>query len=314
MQDEIISNKKYIITVAGPTASGKSSLAIKLAKYFNTEIISADSRQIYKEMNIGTAKPSIEDLKEIPHHFINHISIEDEYSAGKFETEVLAFLKVYFTQKDIAILVGGTGLYLRGVLEGFDDLPETDEKVVTTLDRLLQENGLAYLGEMLKTKDPDYYQKVDLSNSRRVIRALSIIETTGKTYSSFLKNTPTVKRDFESINILLDVPRAQLYNNINQRVDEMLLSGLEEEVKMLIPYKDKKSLQTVGYAELFEYFAGKIDHATAIELIKRNSRRYAKRQMTWFRKYGDWQTFTPEEWEKIIDYIENQIINSQKTK
>jgi tRNA dimethylallyltransferase len=309
LQDHIISNKKYIITVAGPTASGKSTLAIRLAKYFDAEIISADSRQIYKEMNIGTAKPSSKDLKEILHHFINHISIEDEYSAGKFETEVLAFLKVYFTHKDIAILVGGTGLYLRAVLEGFDDFPDTDAEVLLVLEQLLQEKGLTYLGEMLKTKDSEYYQKVDLSNSRRVIRALSIIESTGKTYSSFLKNSSTVQRDFESINILLDVPRAQLYSNINQRVEEMLLIGLEEEVKMLIPYKDKKSLQTVGYAELFEYFAGKIDYASSIELIKRNSRRYAKRQMTWFRKYGDWQTFTPEELDKIIDYIENKINN-----
>jgi len=295
-----------LIVVAGPTASGKTSLSISLAQKLSSEIISADSRQVYKEMSIGTAKPDEEEMQSIKHHFINRVSIKDEYNVGKYESDVISFLEKYFIKNDIAILTGGTGLYIDAIVNGLDDFPDIDLVIKDKLIFEFEKKGLSFLQDELKKNDPVYYKTVDLNNSHRLIRALSVIRQSNQPYSSFI-NKKNTKRDFEVVKILLNWSREDLYIRINKRVDLMINKGLESEVKKLYRYKSLKALQTVGYKELFEYFDGLISKDYAIELIKRNSRRYAKRQMTWFRNKGEWNIFDANKPNEILEFVKTRL-------
>ncbi len=295
-------HKKLLIVIAGPTASGKTSLAIELAKKLKAEIISADSRQVYKEMSIGTAKPTINEMQGVPHHFIGNVSIKEKYDVGIYEREVLGFLEKYYQKNEYAILVGGTGLYINAVLYGLDKFPDVDEEVKLKLNEEYQEKGIEHLQNELKEVDFDYYDSVDKNNAHRLIRALSVYRQSGSPYSSFLDKTRP-KREFEPIKILLDTPREVLYQRINDRVDDMLIEGLEEEAGDLYQFKHLKALQTVGYKELFKYFDGDITKEEAIDLLKQNTRRYAKRQMTWFRNKGKWNVFDAKNTDEIYDFI-----------
>lgn len=297
---------KYLIVVAGPTAVGKSNLALHLAEWLATDIISADSRQIYRDLNIGTAKPSEAELQRVHHHFINELSITETFSAALFEEQGLNRLEQIFEKHRVAILCGGTGLYIQALCRGFDQIPEVDLAIRNHLDTQFIEQGLKPLQALLTKHDPEYAKIVDMSNHRRVIRALSVINSTGMPFSTFL-NTNPIPRSFECINILLTEERKTLYDRINQRVDQMLELGLEQEVDGLIPYQNQQALQTVGYQEWFPYFSGEIDKGEVIRLIKRNSRRYAKRQMTWFRKSDNWESFQRNDWNLIKKHIESQI-------
>ncbi|MBK6565971.1 MAG: tRNA (adenosine(37)-N6)-dimethylallyltransferase MiaA [Saprospiraceae bacterium] len=302
-------NKKFVIVIAGPTASGKTSLSLALAKKYNAEIFSADSRQIYREMNIGTAKPSARELSDIPHHFINHRSIQNHFTAGIYQRELTEKLKHYFETHNIAVLVGGTGLYIKSFLEGLDDLPAVKAETLEYLNTQYEVMGLPYLQELLKEYDPTYYKTVDLANPRRLIRALSVCLSQDFPYSSFLGSQPnTSAPDFETIGIILAPPRDILYTNINRRVDDMIANGLEEEVRALIPFKDKTALKTVGYSEFFDYFENINTLEKTIELIKQNSRRYAKRQNTWFKKFGTGKTFSEWNDPSIFEYTENSLL------
>ena len=275
--------KKTLIVIAGPTAVGKTAVAIELAKKLNTEIISADSRQFYREMTIGTAKPTTDELKQAKHHFIDSHSIKDSFSVGDFEEQGLALLDDIFKKQDTAILVGGSGLYIKAICEGFDKLPSASPEVRDNLNLEFKTNGIVPLQEKLKVADPVYYSQVDLNNPQRLIRALEVFESTGVPFSSYRKSTVNI-RPFRCIKIGLNLPREELYQRINQRVDVMVKDGLVEEVKSLSPYRHFNALNTVGYSELFDYFDGKTDLPSAIELIKQNTRRFAKRQLTWFKK------------------------------
>lgn len=299
--------KRYLIVIGGPTAAGKTSTAIRIANHFGIEIISADSRQFFQEMSIGTAKPSTTELAQAPHHFINNLSIQDSYSVGAYEKEVLEKLEELLEGYEAAILVGGSGLYIRAVCEGLDEFPDVPESIKEELVRQFEEEGLAPLQASLETLDPQYYAEVDIANPHRLIRALSVIKASGEPFSKFRNQAPK-ERPFEIIKIVLEMDRVALYDRINQRVDQMLEDGLLEEAKSLHPFRHLNALQTVGYEELFNYFEGKTSLEEAIELIKRNSRRYAKRQMTWFRKKEDWQRFSPTDVEGILSYLQSQFI------
>lgn len=298
--------KKYLISVVGPTAIGKTNLAIQLAKSFNTEIISCDSRQFFKEMKIGTAVPSTEELAEVKHHFIQNISIEDNYSVGDFERDGLAFLNNFFKSHNICIMVGGSGLYEKAITVGFDTFPDIDPMIREQLNNEADDFGIERLQTELKEKDPIYYEEVDIHNRQRVIRALEICRGTGKLFSSF-RNQNLNPRPFEIIKIGLELPREQMYDRINRRVDIMLEEGLLEEVKNLIPKKHLNALNTVGYKELFQYFDGEYPIEFAIEEIKKNTRRFAKRQMTWFKKDESIQWFSPFDIHDIQTYLHNKI-------
>lgn len=298
---------KYLISIVGPTAIGKTALSIKLAQYFNTEIISADSRQFFKEMLIGTATPNKEELAAASHHFIHHKSITDYYNVGAFEKDALQCLETLFKTKDVVIMVGGSGLYIDAVTKGLDDFPEVDGNIRETLNSDLESKGLAYLQEQLKTLDSVSYNTIAIDNPHRVIRALEICIGTGKPYSSFL-NKDKPKRDFKTITIGLTADRAIIYNRINQRVDMMMEEGLLKEVENLLPYQHLNALNTVGYKELFNYLNGEWTLDFAVSEIKKNSRRYAKRQLTWFKKddsilWFDYLTDT----EAIIERIESEF-------
>lgn len=301
---------KYLISIVGPTAIGKTALSIKLAQYFQTEIISCDSRQFFKEMCIGTAVPSKEELEAAKHHFIQHISIFDAYNVGQFEKDAVTKLEALFQKHNIVIMVGGSGLYVDAVLKGLDDFPKVAPEVRADLNQKLQEKGITYLQDRLQELDPDYYEKVALENPHRLIRALEICIGSGQPYSSFLK-AETTQRDFTSIKIGLTAAREIIYNRINKRVDMMIDEGLLEEVEALSPHKHLNALQTVGYRELFRYFDGDFTLDFAISEIKKNTRRFAKRQGTWFRK--DEQTFWFDyetNCNEIIQLIEKKISES----
>lgn len=273
----------YLISVIGPTAIGKTSLAIQLAKHFDTEILSSDSRQFYKEMQIGTAVPSQEELSTAKHHFIQHKSIHDTYTVGDFEKEALATLEKLFKEKSVAIMVGGSGLYEKAVTKGLDKFPEVDQTIFDELNEEHRKNGIEKLAHQLTELDPDYAKNVDSENHQRVIRALSICLSSGKRFSDFLGQTEN-KRHFRNIIVGLDADRRIIYDRINQRVDIMLKNGLLEEAKSLEKYKTLNALNTVGYKELFEFMDGNVSLEKAIENIKTNTRRFAKRQLTWYRK------------------------------
>ncbi len=297
---------KYLIVIGGPTASGKTSVAIQLAQRLKTVILSCDSRQFYREMSIGTAKPTAEELAQAKHYFINSLSIREAYSVGDFERDALALLEKVYKKKDVVILTGGSGLFLRAVCEGLHNYPDVPTQVRADLETRWQQKGLEALQEELKQCDPDYYEQVDVHNHRRLIRALEVYRASGQPFSSF-QNQPKAERFFNPIYIQLDVERSQLYERINQRVEQMLEAGLVEEARRLYPFRENTALQTVGYQELFEHFDEKSTLEEAVELIKRNSRRYAKRQLTWFRKRPHWERFSPEAVTDIIVFIEDRM-------
>ncbi len=297
---------KTLIVIVGSTAIGKTSLSILIAKELKCSILSADSRQFYKEMTIGTAKPGEEEMLGIPHYFINSHSVSDDYNVGKYETDAIALLDKLFLTDDTAILVGGSGLYIDAVCKGFDDLPEANAEVRTKINTLFEEKGIEGLQQLLKELDDAYYRKVDLQNPQRISRALAVCLTSGKTYSSF-REGKIKKRNFNIIKIGLNTQRELLYEIINHRVEKMMEMGFLEEVKSLQNYKQLNSLQTVGYKELFDYLEGKMELNTTIDLIKQNTRRYAKRQLTWFRRDEEIKWFEPNETEAIMEYLKSQI-------
>ncbi len=296
--------KNYLIVILGPTAIGKTGIAIKIARHFGSEIISADSRQFYKELRIGTAYPTEAELKAVTHHFVGHLSITVNYNISQFEKEVLGFLQVYFNNHTNAVLAGGSGLYIDAVCHGIDDLPDADPKIRMALLETFQKEGINSLQKKLLELDPDYYEAVDLNNPNRVIRALEVSMVTGKKFSSLRSNNPR-KRDFEIIKIGLNRPRQELFDVIDKRVDLMIEKGLVEEVKNLLEFRRLNALNTVGYKEIINYLDGQWPLEKAIEKIKTNTRRYAKRQLTWFKKDPLIQWFHPDEKEKIIRFIED---------
>ena len=274
---------KKLISIIGTTGIGKTKLAIEIAKHFETEIISCDSRQFFKEMNIGTATPSAEELAEVPHHFIANLSVQDYYSIGQYEKEAIQKIEELFTKHDIVVLVGGSMMYEKAVIEGLHDLPEANEENQRKLEQILEEDGIEKLQNILEDLDKEYFNKVDKDNPRRLFRAIDIIWQTGKPYTENISEQMN-QRGFQVIRIGLQAPREIIYERINQRVDLMVGNGLLKEVESLIPFKNHLALQTVGYSELFKYFDGTWTLDFAIEEIKKNSRRFAKRQLTWYRK------------------------------
>ena len=296
-------SKQILLSVVGPTASGKSDIALKLASYFDTEIISADSRQFYRELNVGTAKPSSDELKRIPHHFINSHSILEEFNVGDFEKSALDLLCEPFRQYNILIMVGGSGLFCKSVWEGLDELPIIDTDLRNVINEEVLQNGLDILLVELSKNDPVYFNQVDKQNPMRVKRAIEVIRRTGKPFSSFFGKSK-MPRPFENLKIGLSLDRKLLYNNIDCRTDQMIKNGLFEEVKSLIPHQNLNALKTLGYTEIFDYYKGKYDRAETICLLKRNSRRYAKRQLTWFKKDDEIIWLDPNNgWDKILDEI-----------
>lgn len=277
-----MSNKR-LIYIAGPTAVGKTALSVSIAQHFRTEIISCDARQCFKEMRIGTAVPTAEEQKGIPHHFIQNQSIHKSFGAGDFEKEALQLLGLLFEKHDTVLMVGGSGLYAKALIEGLDEFPLIDRKSINTVSQLYKTKGLEGLQKALAEKDPKYYKAVDRKNHRRLIRALEVCETAQKPYSSFLGQSVKT-RPFSSQTLLLKMPRVQLYNRINRRVEQMVVAGLEEEARRLYPFRELSAIQTVGYQEWFTHFDGKSSKEATIAEIQKNSRRYAKRQMTWFQK------------------------------
>ena len=276
-------NEKKIIVVLGPTASGKTKFAIELAKKNNTSIVNADSRQVYKELKIGTAAPTLDEQAGIKHYCLGHVSIHDDYNAGLFEKDALAALEEIFKTTDIAIVCGGTGLYINALLYGFDELPETDKKLRSEIITLYETQGIFALQEKLKKLDSDYFEKIDQKNPQRLMRAIEICLQSGKKHSELITKSKKI-RDFEVEKIGLELDREELYKRINLRVDDMMQKGLLKEVQALNDYKNLLALKTVGYTELFDYIEGKWDLDTAIEKIKQHTRNYAKRQLTWFKK------------------------------
>ncbi len=296
-------NNKRLIVLTGATAVGKTKEAINLAKTLNTEIISADSRQFYKELNIGVATPSKEELAEVKHHLIGHISINDDYNVVLYEKDALERIEILFKTYDTLILTGGSGMYIDVVCNGIDSLPDVDIEIRNELNRIFKEEGLAILQEELKEKDIEYYNIVDKQNHMRLIRALEVIRQTGKTFS-FYRTNKKAQRNFEIIKFALYRERSELIERINKRVDLMIEDGLLEEAKTVYPYKNLYALNTVGYKELFKYFDNQISLEEAIEDIKTNTRRYAKRQMTWFRKDKEYTWLdarNPINWKEVLD-------------
>ncbi|MCA0959395.1 tRNA (adenosine(37)-N6)-dimethylallyltransferase MiaA [Muricauda ruestringensis] len=298
---------KILLAIVGPTAIGKTALGITLAKYFDTEIISADSRQFFKEMNIGTAVPSLEELQEANHHCIQHKSIFEPYSVGDFEKDAIALLTHLFKENNIAVMVGGSGLYVDAVVNGLDEFPHVDPEIRLALNQTLEKEGLKSLQTELKKRDPEYAQKVDMENPHRLIRALEVCRASNKPYSSFL-NRPKAKRPFKTLYIGIDAPREIIYQRINKRVDLMMEAGLLDEARKLHEHKRLNALQTVGYKELFEYLDGNCTLEFAISEIKKNTRRFAKRQLTWLRKNNSilWVPFDGKP-EKVIQMVTDQL-------
>lgn len=290
---------KTLIVIAGPTASGKTAAAIKVAKALNTVIINADSRQFYKEMSIGTAVPSPKELQEVKHYFVQNISILNDYDVAAFEQDVLLLLKKLFMEHDQVVLTGGSGLFIDAVCKGIDTMPDIDQAVRERVDNLFHEGGLAALQQEVQRLDPEYWTIVDQKNPRRLQRALEVCYQTGKTFTSF-RTRSSAKRDFNIVKYALLREKQDLYNRINLRVEIMLSQGLVDEARKLYPYRRRNALNTVGYNELFDYFDGKISLNEAVEQIKLNTRHYAKRQMTWLRKDTEYQWIEPSSIETVI--------------
>lgn len=297
---------KILIIISGPTAVGKTAVAIAVARHFGSEIISADSRQIYREMSIGTAVPSPEEMKAVRHHFIQNKSVYDYYNAFMYETEVIKLLEDLFRRMNPVIMAGGSGLYINAVCHGIDDIPTVEPAVRQEMKELYAWEGIEGLRSLLKKVDPEYYKKADLRNPKRLLKALEITVQAGRPYSSFLTQTRK-QRPFRILKAGLDLPREELYDRINRRVDRMIETGLMEEARRLYPHRNTNALNTVGYKELFDYFDKKISLDEAITRIKANTRKYARKQLTWFRKDPDIRWFHPEEKDKIIEWIESSI-------
>ncbi|MFN8308488.1 MAG: tRNA (adenosine(37)-N6)-dimethylallyltransferase MiaA [Chitinophagales bacterium] len=301
-------SKKYLIVIAGPTAVGKTALAIDLAQYFRAEIVSADSRQFYREMEIGTAKPTPNELAAVPHHFVNNLSIHTKnYSAGKYEAEVLHFLEGYFKQHSIAVITGGSGLFINGVCNGFDSFQKTDDDQLWTVRNFLNSQTLEWLQQETERLDPEYFAVVDKKNPARLKRGLEIIFTTGKKYSE-QRIGKKAERPFEVIRVGLTLPREELNLRIAERVNQMMKAGLLEEVKGLYLHKNLHALSTVGYTELFDFLEDKCTLEEAVGLIVQNTRQYAKRQMTWFKKDGAYEWFSPGDLGAVIRYVESKMM------
>ncbi len=302
--------KKNLISVVGPTGIGKTRLAIDLAKHFSTEIVSCDSRQFFREMKIGTASPSAEELAEAPHHFIGNLSVEAYYSIGQYEEDALKKLNELFEKYETVILVGGSMMYEKAVIEGLNDLPEADENNQKKLQEIFEKEGIEKLQEILKELDPEYFAVVDFHNHRRLLRAIDVIWQTNKKYSEQIAVSQD-SRDFKTIRIGIEAPREELYDRINRRVDIMMEKGLLEEAKSLEKFKHLIALNTVGYSELFKYFDGEWDLDFAVSEIKKNSRRYAKRQLTWYRKADDIHYlqlgYSQEDFDGLIGYINEEL-------
>jgi tRNA dimethylallyltransferase len=295
--------KNILIVLLGPTGVGKTDISIGLATHFGCEIISADSRQFFREMSIGTAVPTDHQLNKVNHHFLQFLSVKDYYSSSRFEQDVLELLPKLFLKNNIVLMTGGSGMYIDAVCYGIDDIPDVDPSVREKYISRYKEEGIESLRVALKLLDPEHYARVDLKNYKRILRALEICETSGRPYSSFLIKQKR-KRDFKIILIGLERNREDLYHRINQRVDEMVKSGLEQEARQLYEFRNLNALNSVGYREYFDFFDGNITREKAIELIKRNSRRYAKRQMTWWGKNKEIKWFDPEKAYEIVEYIE----------
>lgn len=302
MGDKDISNK-LLVVIAGPTASGKTDVAIRLALHYQTEIVNADSRQVYQELNIGVSKPSASQLELVPHHLIGHASIFQHYSAGHYTHDALTALHSIFSRNDLAILSGGTGLYIKSVLEGFDAIPEVPEPIMHHWTKVWKEQGTDPLIKALEELDPGYLAVVDRNNSARLIRAVAVSAHTGQPYSSFRKGEKA-NRDFSVVPIVLEVPRNGLYKRIDQRVVEMIQQGWMDEARDLYPHRHLKALQTVGYQELFEVIEGKMPLDEAVGRIQQSTRRYAKRQVTWWRHQGQWNWIHPEDISEMIRLID----------
>lgn len=302
-----MTSAKYLIVIAGATAVGKTDLCVQIARDLKCDIISADSRQFFKELSIGTAKPSVQEMQGVKHHFVDFIAIDQEFSAGKFELEVLRLLPELFRKNHLVLMTGGSGLYIQAVCQGMNDIPDVDIKFRKELYEELEIHGLHMLLEELKIKDPDYYNLVDKSNPQRIVRALEICRGSGQPYSSF-RTDERVNRDFKVIKIGIERERDELFERINLRMDQMINDGLFEEVSQFNDKRHLNALKTVGYKEVFGYFDGDYDYEEAIRLLKRNTRRYAKRQLTWFKKDPEFTWFHPDEKDKIIKHIQ-RIVN-----
>lgn len=298
-----------LIVIVGPTGSGKTSLSIDIARHYSAPIISTDSRQVYRGMAIGTAQPSAEELATAEHHFIADREIFDDFNCGRYEQEALARLEELFSKHDVVVAVGGSGLYIQALCDGLDALPEADDKLRQELKHRLENEGIESLVAQLRELDEKYVEEVDVYNPQRIVRALEVCLVSGRPYSE-LRRGSVAQRNFDIIKIGTEMDREVLYDRINRRVDIMLREGLLSEVEALLPHRHLNSLQTVGYREFFDYFDGKCTLEESVELVKRNSRRYAKRQMTWFRRDESIAWFSPERVEEIIEYIDSKILQN----
>ncbi len=296
----------FLIVVAGPTAVGKTELCVRLAEHFQTEILSADSRQLYREMNIGTAKPSPDEMRGIPHHFIDTLPITAHYNAADFERDGLAKLETIFQTHQTAILTGGSTLYIQMLTEGMDEMPAAEPEIRQQLQEVFQTQGLASLLKQLDILDPVYAATVDRANPQRIMRALEVCLQTGLPYSSFRQGKKAA-RPFRMLKIGLNRDRAELYARIDQRMDAMLQNGLVEEAQRLYAYKENNALQTVGYKEVFGWLEGQYDEAEMVRLLKRNTRHYAKRQLTWFTRDPEYHWFHPQDFDQIVAWVEQQV-------
>lgn len=303
------SKRGTLIVVVGPTGSGKSALAVELAKHYGAPVISTDSRQFYRGLPIGTAQPTAEEQAAAKHYFIADREVEDDFNCGKYEAEALVLLERLFAENDYVVAVGGSGLYVKALCEGMDDLPDADQELRAELKRRLENDGIAALAEELKRLDPLYASEVDICNPARVMRALEVCITTGRPYSE-QRSGVAAERPFNIVKVGTDMPRDVLYERINRRVDAMIADGLVEEARRVYPKRHLNALQTVGYREMFDYFDGESTLEEAVELIKRNSRRYAKRQLTWFRRDDSIGWFSPSNLEPIIEFIDNKILQN----
>lgn len=302
----LLEKRRFLILVLGPTAVGKTDLCLNLAKFFNSEIISCDSRQFYREMNLGTAKPSPKELDSVPHHFINSLSILEDYDVRKFEKDALKLLDQLFAKHETVIMTGGSGLFADAVVDGMDEMPEIDPQIREEIIKEFEEKGLPFLQAEIARLDPVYFEQVDKQNPQRLMRALEVCRGTGKPFSSFRVKAKQT-RNFKTIKVGLELDRAELYERIDRRMDQMIVAGLFDEADALFGKRHLNALQTVGYSEIFGFLEEKYDKEEAIRLMKRNSRRYAKRQLTWFMRDGSITWFRPSQEKEILKFLKNQI-------